>query len=235
MKKLLPLLFAVLVLASSCASLGKIESTVSVTAASYIETDPDIAYFRISAEKIDSSTEKARVGMNVIVNSAITLLTEEFGIEAEEITTEYLSFNPYYEWVNGERVDKGYRATQSIEVTLEDIASIGRIIDSLSTIDGVSVSSIEFAKKDSSALEGEARRLAVKEAEKKASEYASGAGKKLGRVISISDGTTYSQAKYANTMLYATESAASASGATSYYEGKVSISDRVTVIYVLED
>ncbi|MBO5770580.1 MAG: SIMPL domain-containing protein [Spirochaetales bacterium] len=234
MKKLLPLLISVLMLLASCASVESVKATVSVTASSYIEVDPDIAYFRIAAEKIESSTEKARIGMNELVNGAVGILIDEFGIKEDAITTEYLSFNPYYEWINGERVDKGYRASQSIKVTLEDLELIGKIIDALSSFDGVSVSSIEFARKASGELEDQARKLAVKEAERKASEYASGAGMKLGRVISISDGTTYSQAKYANTMMYATESAA-ASGSTSYYEGKVSVSDRVTVVYALED
>ena len=235
MKKILPILLVLfLVVAFGFMHQEKFESTVSVTASASIEIEPDIAYLRISSEAIEDSTEKAREEMNRIVNQAVAILESEYSVLDEDIETEYISFNPYYEWIDNTRVSRGYRASQSLTVTIHDIDSIGRIIDSLSLVDGVSVSSMEFDRKDISRFEDEVRALAVKEAHRKASKYAEGAGLNVGRILSISDGSSYSQAKYANTMVYATE-ATSASGSTSYYEGKVTVSDRVSVIYVLED
>ena len=219
---------------SSCTSFDAPESTVAVSASASIEVDPDIAYFRISAEAIRETTESARVDMNKIVNAAVDILSGTFQISLDDISTDYVSLNPYNEWINGERVSKGYSASQAISVTLRDIDLIGRIIDSLSMIDGVSVSSIEFAREDVAAIESEVRKMAVQEAWKKAYSYAEGAGLTIGNVISISDGTSYSQMKYSNNLLYATASSSS-SGATSYYEGKVTVSDSVSVIYSLED
>ena len=227
------LLVAILLL-SGCASLDNAKPSVAVSASASVKVDPDIAYFRIAAEAIRETTEGARVDMNRIVNASVDILTGEYKIALDDISTDYVSLNPYSEWINGERVHKGYSASQAITVTLRDIDLIGKIIDSLSMIDGVSVSSVEFAIEDASEVEKEVRKMAVQNAWIKASSYAEGAGATLGSVISISDGTTYSQMKYSDALVYATSNYSS-SGSTSYYEGKVTVSDSVSVIYSLED
>ena len=217
-----------------CSSISKTEASVSVSATATIEVDPDIAYFRVSAESIMASTEEARVEMNRIVNAALDILMSQYGITEDCIKTEYLSFSPYYEWVNGVRIDRGYRASQSLTITLKDIDKTGLIMDSLSTLDGISLSSISFGRTDEDDLRNEVRKSAVENARIKAEAYATGAGLKVKEAVYISDGTSMSQNAYPAMMAYKTETAVTSSGSTSYYEGKVSVSESVSVLYTLE-
>ncbi len=216
-----------------CVSTDRAEtlSTVTVTASAELKLEPDVARFSISAEAVEATTDEARAKTSQMVNEAIGILTGTFGIEIEDITTNYINVNPYYVWKDSERVLSGQSASQSINVTLRDIDIYGEVFEALSKIDGISVSNATLDKLDKSEDLKSVRALAVKAAYDKATVYAEASGLKLASIISINDGSSPSSS-YPNVVMYARASYDSESS-TAYYAGDITLSDSVTVVYQL--
>ena len=232
----------ILLFLAGCSSLTTKESvvpTVSVSASAKLDVVPDSASFSITAESTRPSTEEARNESAGMVAKAVGLLKDEFGIGDENLTTDYMVVSPYYEWVDSGRTLVGQKATQKLTIVLsgENLEKVGKVYDRLSVLDGISISSISYSKLDSSKEVDEVRRMATEEALRKATAYAEGLGLSIGKVISVSDGSSvsYSQNAYPTSLKFAmAEAAADEYSATSYYQGSISVSDTVTVVFTLE-
>ena len=78
-----------------------------------------------------------------MVNQALRILAQN-NVRQNDIKTTQLTISPQYDWNNGTQKLRGQQASQTISVKLRNIAadgsSIGKIIDALSGINGISVS-----------------------------------------------------------------------------------------------
>lgn len=239
LKRILP--FAVvLVLLVSCGTLGQsqIVSTVSVSAQATVTAKPDMASFTLSADAIRDTTEEARQASSEMVAKAVKMMKEEFGIEDKDIHTNYMNISPYYEWREGSRVLVGQEVNQSLRITLTDkLDDAGLVYDRLSALDGISVSSVSYSKKDTSEEKIEARRKAVENVKAKAEAYAEGLGMKVGTCLSVSDGTQSNETvRYKTNMVFAEATMASMDDgyvSTTYYANDISVSDSVSVVFEL--
>ncbi len=214
------------------------KGTISITARSEIKVQPDMAKFSISASSVRTTTEEASKATAEIINNALNILCGKFGIPSSEIETGYKSVGPYYEYVDGNRKLQGQQATDSINVIVHDIDSLGLILDNLALIDGISISSVTLDREDKSEYSEKARVEAGKIALKKAESYAAGLGVKVGAVLAVSDGTQSVnnpslQYKVANVRLSATTPESEVSNGASYYVGDITISDSISVTFEL--
>ncbi len=232
MKKVFYLLLAILVLFASisCASTKNSLPTVSVTANAELKVEPDVAFFSVTAESVENTTDQARAKTSQMVNQAIDILASGFGISKDDIKTDYINVGPSYIWKDNERVLEGQRAVQSVEVTLRNIDIYGNVFESLSKIDGISVSNATLDKLDKTDDLDEVRRLAIKAAFDKATAYAEASGMNISGVLSISDGSNVSYS-YPNLMMAKASSYDGVESSTAYYAGDISISDSVSVVY----
>ncbi len=228
-----------LVFLTGCATTEKNEdvSYITVTASSTVSVKADTASFTITAEALESTTEEARNASSAMVEEAVKILKDEFGITEEEITTDYMNISPYYQWLDSGRTLMGQKATQTLTIRLRnDIDKAGRVYDRLSVLDGISISSISYSKSDTSLEEAAAREWAMKNAAQKAEDYARGASLTVGKVISISEGSSDYSYSYANSKVMMLEAAASAEdsySSTTYYAGSLSVSATVTAVFEL--
>lgn len=228
---------SVLLALTGCMTTEKSEvSTVTVTASSSVAVVPDSASFTITAETVASSTEEARNTSALMIQSAVDILKDEFGITDDEITTNYMNINPSYEWIDGVRTLTGQRASQSLTIVLKNgLDKVGKVYDRLSILDGISISSITYSKLDTSSEISTARIEAGKEALKKAENYAEGVNMKVGKVLSLSEGTvSYSYYGASNSKMMLAEASSDSYYSTSYYAGDLSVSATVTAVFTLE-
>ena len=230
MRKLLPLFLIAITLLFGCASTETEErSFIEVSGSSVVYMTADEASFSISAEFTAETTDEARAKTDEIINSAIAILKDNYGVQDKDIASGYLSLSPYYEWKDNNRVLAGPRGYQSVTVTISDISKVGEIVEALSHVNGISVGSISLDKADNSSEMEEARTMAVKAAIEKAKVYAEAAGMEVGRVLLITDSNTTNY-NYANDMMYAAEAAApKASGGTSYYASELTLKETVRI------
>ena len=230
MRKLLPVLLVAIALLFGCASTEEVKTSsfIEVTGSSVVYMVADEASFTVSAEFTAPTTDEARAKTDEIINSAVAILKEGYGVEDKDIATGYLSLSPYYEWKGDSRVLAGQRGYQSITVTISDISMVGKIVEDLSRINGISVSSIRLDKADKSSELEEARTRAVQAAIEKARVYAEAAGREIGDVYFITDSNT-SNYNYANDVMFAEAAAPKSSGGTSYYASDLTLKETVRI------
>ncbi len=214
---------------------GKVPSnTVSVQGLATIKADPDLVTVYFSAETNASTAQKAKDDNAKIVNEATDALIE-IGIPEDKIQTQDFNIYPEYDWVNGEQVFRGYKAVHSFKVELEtaQIDKVGDVIDA-GVDSGAMINYINFelstAKQNEYKVE--ALKQASQDAKTKAEAIASGLGKQVGKLVSVSDTgfDYYPWPIYTNAMEVG--GAADAKEAvTSITPSEKEISARVSVVY----
>ena len=237
----LSVLSVLLLALTGCQSMtgeNKIVPTVSVSASATVSVVPDSASFSFTAESMEATTEEARNASSLMTAKAVDILKDEFGLSEDSFTTDFMQISPYYEWVDGQRTLVGQKATQKLSIVLsgENLSKVGKVYDRLSVLDGISISSVSYSKLDTTEEVRSVREKAAEEALKKAEAYAKGVGKKVGEVISISDGSgvSYTTVTYNSPKLMMAE-ASMDYASTTIYQSDVTLSDSVTVVFTLID
>ena len=236
MKKALISLLALVVLFTSCSTVtsNTDSGTISVSGSSTIYMEPDMASFTVSAEATRETSEEARGETDRIINEAVSVLTEKYGVSVDDIKTNYLTLSPEYSYVDNQRVLVGQRRSQSIDISLSDINQIGPIVEDLAKINGISVGSITLDKKDKTAEIEEARVQAVQDALKKAETYANALGKEVGDVVALTDSSSpvpYNKGLRVEAAAFA---AADQSYSTNFYSYDLTLSDSVSLIVEIQ-
>ena len=108
---------------------------------------------------------------------------------AADIKTIGYSITPNYRTTAGQQpVLTGYTATNTVEVTASDSASIVKVIDSVSQVGATNIQSLRFSIRDDTPLRLQALGLAAKQAMGHAQAIAGGLGLKVGVVIAAQEG-----------------------------------------------
>lgn len=236
MRKCVILLLSTILLFTSCESLKQDEMTVSVSGNAVVKLSPDIADFSVSISETAETTREAQQLVNDSMAEIYSIL-KRYGISEDDLTTTSMSLSPVYSWVDGKQELDGQSARQSVSVTLRDISVLANIIDSLSAVSGISLSSISLDASDKSAAIAEARRLAVLDARSRADVYAESAGLKVDKAVSISENSYYANTSRlnANVMLASAATADMESASAEYYADDISVSADVSVTFSMQE
>jgi len=212
-------------------------NTISVSGQSLVKTDPDRVSVVIAVETLDNDASDARDENSEIVED-IEVALFLLGLDREDLSTEYFHEGPEYEWGEDGRTFKGYKVTHTLKVLLDEdnFDKTGEIVD-VAIDNGAYVNYINFELSEEK--QAEAKKLALeqatKDAKEKAEAIASGADKKLGRLVSLQASDFY----YRPWPVYAyAESGGDAVGAkeaaTNITPGEKDVRASVTAIYKLK-
>jgi uncharacterized protein len=110
------------------------------------------------------------------------------GIADRDIQTSSINLNPDYRYEEGRNpVLTGYRASNEVSIRFRDIANTGRILDALVAQGANQINGPSFSlDKPEEALD-EARIAALATARRRADVYARQLGKRVGRILSVSE------------------------------------------------
>jgi len=120
-----------------------------------------------------------------------------------------------------------YRVSNMLEVTIRDLSSIGRVLQAATAAGANNVWGITFEIEDTDALKVKARQQAVERAKQAATELATLAGVKLGKVISVSEGESDSGGRGGSMMMMR----AAANEDVPIERGELTINYGVRVLY----
>ena len=161
---------------------------LDVMATGEVSRVPDIA--RISAGVVTSATTAtAALEQNARQMSAVRQALKRAGIADRDIQTSSISLYPDYrqDQGGGNPQIAGYRASNEVTVRFRDIASAGSILDALVAQGANQINGPMLGiDKPEQALD-EARVAALAAARARAELYARAAGKRVGRILSISE------------------------------------------------
>ncbi len=184
-----------------------------VTSNAKVNSLPDIAQFNFQVITEGNKNLVALQSKNTeITNKVITFLKDQ-GILSNNIKTQSYNLRPRYQNSNcqisntpSRYLDSkinfikqtcpppsivGYTVTQTIAVKIHNFNKIGNIMSGLSKNGANKISSLSFSINDLSKVQTEARNQAIAKAKIKAESIAQASGFKLGRLITIREGSPY--------------------------------------------
>jgi len=161
---------------------------LDVVATGEVNRVPDIA--RITAGVVTSApTATAALAQNASQMASVRAALKRAGIADRDIQTSSINLYPDYrqEPNGGNPQIVGYRASNDVSVRFRDIASAGSILDALVAQGANQINGPMLGiDKPQQALD-EARVAAIAAARARAEIYARAIGKRVGRIISISE------------------------------------------------
>jgi uncharacterized protein len=200
---------------------------------------PDLATFSAGVNSSGKTAGEALAKNAADMNRVIAAL-KRAGIAERDIQTSNLSLNPVYADMSRQPSNPleqlvppiiGYQVNNTITVRQRNLAEYGRVIDTLVANGANQVNGPGFEMDNPEAAMDEARAEAMKKARARANLYASAAGLKVVRVLSISESGGYVPQP---PVMYARAAMADMAAApTPVAAGEVSLSASVSVLFEL--
>ncbi len=208
-------------------------NTLSSQGSAQVKAVPDLVTVYFNIQTTGETAKEAKDKNSEIADKAVTNLVKA-GFERKDIVTENFNVYPEYSWQNGESRIKGYAATHSLKIQIktENKDMIGKSIDAgVDAGANIGYINFELSQEKQNGYKAEALKLATEDARIKAEAIASGLGKKLGRIVSVSDSSFdyYPWRVYDAVPSAGAEEAKTA--ATNIQPGEQEINARVSVVY----
>lgn len=169
-------------------------ATLTVTGQGSASAAPDIGMIRAGVETEGKTAAEALSANNALAARIIATL-KEGGVAPGDLRTGNLRVDPLYTNISGssQRPPQvvGYRVVNEVAVTIRDLAGMGALLDGVVRAGANRINSVGFGLSDDSALTDEARRRAVADARRIAAVNAEAAGVKLVRILSITEGGSF--------------------------------------------
>ena len=190
---------AFVALATACSDDGKTtvvntgngpdQGGISVNGRGEVQSPPDTAFFTVGIETKAANVADAR---NTAATAADNLIksVKANGVADTDIKTSGLSITPNYTFIqNQDPRLTGYTVTNTIDVKVKKLDTIAKVVDDAVAAGGNAsrLRNIRFTIEDNNAQLEKARQAAMDDAKKKAQQYASLSGVKLGAPIAISE------------------------------------------------
>jgi len=157
---------------------------------------------------------------------------KKFGILSTDFQTTNVSLNRNYDY---DKKKYNYRASQNITLTLKDISKYDALMMGLVDSGINNINDVEFKSSRIEEFKTAARKEAVKDAKKKAEDYASVLGQKIGKALLITDNQTNyypSQPMLKGSMLAMAED--NAMPFETLAVGEIEVNSNVSISFILE-
>jgi len=165
--------------------------SISVSAEGTVKVIPDAVRMSATATVV-AATSKAALAQTAKTAAAVRAALIDNGVAKSDIATQSITSYPEYNYTpDGGSELTGYRASQSFVVTIKKAENAGAVVDAVVEAggDNLQVTGVSPFVLDVSKSSLSARSVAVKNARAKALSYAKLLGVKLGRVITLSEGS----------------------------------------------
>ncbi|MCL4812692.1 MAG: SIMPL domain-containing protein, partial [Vicinamibacteraceae bacterium] len=151
-----------------------------------VRTAADRAFVTLTTETRARTPKEAQAANGKAMTSVRAALTAA-GIGEAQVRTTGVHLDPEFDWKDGKQTLRGYVARNSVEVTLDELARVGEVIDTAVNAGATSAGDVRFDLKDRRAVEQKALALAVQDARARLEAMASAAGRSLDRITRVDD------------------------------------------------
>jgi hypothetical protein len=160
------------------------QPSIRATGEATVTANPDQAKIDVGVVTQAEKAETASAQNATRVDAVLTALKKTLGQRAEIKTISY-SVNPNYRYPRegGAPTITGYTATNTLQVTLNDLDSVGKVIDTAVQFGANSIQRLQFTLKDESALQAQALTEASAKAKTKAQTIASALGVNIVQIL----------------------------------------------------
>ncbi|MEP6819324.1 MAG: SIMPL domain-containing protein [bacterium] len=242
------LLFAIALSASAVlAQDTKDRALITVSGQAEVRVPPDEVVFTLEVESIDKDVLAAKKKTDESVK-AVFAIAKDNHVKADDVQTSYISVEPRYNTDDLEyearrgvkRVFLGYKVSKTIAIRLKDIPRFDSLLSDVLKAGVTKVSNVEFRDSQIRKHKDQARAMAIKAAQEKATLLAREIGQTIGPAYSITEdsGTRFADNNN-NNMMQNTTSVISGDLSASESDsalapGLISVTARVTVSFRLQ-
>ena len=162
--------------------------TIVVQGVGRSTVEPDVASLRLGVTIVRPTAGEAREAAATTMTAVVEAIIAA-GVARRDLRTALVALSPVtdYSAERGPRVT-GYQVSNTVGVTVRDLASAGTVIDRGLSAGATSLDGLEFRLDDPSGAEEAARTAAIEDARHRASTLAAAAGVTLGGVESVVEG-----------------------------------------------
>ena len=181
---------AILPLVSAAPALAAFERTFSVSGHGEARSAPDLATLTAGVHA-QASTAKEALSRNTAQMNQVFKAFKSLGIADRDLQTSNFSISPLYQQYksgeNGPQRVVGYQVSNQVNVMVRDLGRLGEALDTLVRAGANEIYGVNFGIAKPEPLQDEARKFAIKEAQRKATLMAQTAGVRLGRLVTMSE------------------------------------------------
>jgi uncharacterized protein YggE len=231
MKRILPAIVAVTLLAATAHAAESGLRTIAVSGQGEVQAEPDRAFVTLGVESRKLKMDEARADVTRTVD-AVLKLTRDLKIDQKLVRSTRITVQPEYNYEARERTLVGYHVARQIEVELRDLEKLGQLLERATDL---GVNQLGDPRLDSSKrreLEREALAKAVEDAKANAETVAKAAGGKVGAARTIS-ATSGFQGPPPMPMRMKAMAAEASDASQSYQSGQMSFTGNVQIEYDL--
>jgi uncharacterized protein YggE len=211
------------------------EQTITLSGSGKVTVVPDRATASLGVQVTKPDARSAMAEANTLQAKVIAALVAA-GVEKSDIRTSGLDLQPEYNYEGkGQPRITGYSVTQTVKVTMKDLAKAGDVLSAAAEAGGnaTRINDFKLSLGDKDKAMGEARDKAIADARKKAEQFAKAADRDLGKVIRIVEtGSDESPRPYLNSYDSANDSLAGIKAAP-IEPGEQKLSVSVKVVWEL--
>jgi uncharacterized protein YggE len=185
----IPLMLSIAGLASQAPPV-RAPASVRATAEATASAPPDRARIRVGVITQANVAQDAAAANARQLDAVLAALRKVLG-GAGAVQTASYSVTPNYRYPRegGQPAISGYTAANIVEVTVDDLSRLPRVIDAAAQFGANAVQSLQFVLRNEQPLRARALRDATAAARADAEAMASAAGLRVVRVLSIEEGT----------------------------------------------
>lgn len=164
---------------------GQGPAVISVSGHGKTDVAPDMATVNIGIVTAGKTAQLAQAE-NARIASDVTVALGSLGIYSKDIQTNY-TMSPVFE-KGVYRKAAGYRATNTVTVTVNDVSKVGQVIDAALSSGATDVHGLSFGLKDTNSVRNSALQMAVQDARSKADAIAAALGVKIIGIQNVKEG-----------------------------------------------
>ena len=182
---------------------------LDVSASGEVTRVPDLAIISAGVQTLQPTASGA-IEQNATRMERVRAALKRAGIADRDIQTSSINLNPEYRYVeNQPPVLTGYRASNNVNVKFRDLKRTGTILDALVAEGANQISGPNLTIDKPEAAYDEARVKAIAAGQQRAELYARALGKRVARILSVSESGGYVPAPmpYARDMAMASSAA----------------------------
>lgn len=224
---------AILVLCMLFCACAYAESKLNVEGSGTVYMQADQVYVSLGVRLNGEDIAELQKQVNETISNIYTSL-EAAGLDSKKISTSNIYIYPVYDYSGETEKIVGYSINHMLSVHTGETDKIGTYIDAAFAAGANAFESINFTVKDDSKAREQALELAVSDAQHKAEIIAAAAGKTLGDIEIISEGSVGNYYNDSMSSKVAFEMAeADAAAGTTVRASQVCVSANVQITYTL--
>jgi hypothetical protein len=221
------------------------QRAITVTGEAEVRVVPDEVILTLGVETSNADMETAKAQNDVVIRRLLSMANEE-GIEPKYVQTDYIGIEPRYRDSYDRKDFLGYFVRKNVVITLKDITKFETLLSRSLELGANYIHSVEFRTTELRKYRDEARALAIKAAQEKATALAGELGQSLGKPITITENQSNWWSGYASWWGYRWGNSASqnvvqnasGSGITlsdgTLAPGQIAVNASVTVVFELK-